>query len=620
MTFSKYLRPKWIILLPLLILLLVAVACGADATPAPVIVEKEVPIEVIKEVLVTVEVPVEVIKEVPKEVIQEVPVTVEVVKEVVMEKVVTKVVLVVATPTAVPEPEPVGNQGGNANYEASGTPTEWDPHQAGNNNSIAGISPLYNQLVEFNPINPGQIIGDLAVSWDSNQDGTAYTFKLVENAKWSDGKAITAEDAAFSIMRMIDPDAARPRAGLLKGSTESAEVVDQYTVKINLSFPSASFLPFLAVDYMKIVPKHVIEADTDINVWKNIVAGGPYLPKDDNQEIGWVHEKNPNYFKRGKPYFDTLTMNYIKDPGTFSAAVEAGKIDVTGPILPISVAEGLALSKKISSSHSLFWTPGNSSLHMLANVNNKPFDDRRVVYAMRLATDQNQFRKIIGDEQYGLGAPFPPDSWYGHTTEELLQLPGYGGLPGSPRSKADDIALAKQVLKEAGYDPPSKLGKIVVQTAGIQWFGDALQLFAQQMRTNLGLDVEVDIVDIGTQIGAFISGEANLSYFGYAINIVDPDDMFGLYGTGGRNWTRWQDDEWLRLFDKQKRVTDVVKRAQILRDLENILLQGEDPYINLGWATYFHILDNKIRTEAGDFVPIHTNQTIMKMEHLWWGK
>jgi peptide/nickel transport system substrate-binding protein len=70
-------------------------------------------------------------------------------------------------------------------------PELWDPHMAGTIGPLAALSPLYNQHVEFNPLNPSEIIGDLAARWEVTENGLTYTFYLHDNVKWWDGKDLT---------------------------------------------------------------------------------------------------------------------------------------------------------------------------------------------------------------------------------------------------------------------------------------------------------------------------------------------------------------------------------------------------------------------------------------------
>jgi len=522
-----------------------------------------------------------------------------------------------ASLTTAPRPTAaaVGVYGGHATLLNYAYPEAWDPHLGGNLAVNAATSPMYNQVVEFNPLNPSEIIGDLATSWEVQDEGLTYIFHLHEHVKWWDGKDLTAEDVAFSINRMIEPGKPRPRVGLLRPMTQVAEVVDRNTVRVRLHYPSPSFLQFLAVDYMKVVPKHVVEAGVDINMWENIVGSGPFKIKGTRRGDSVTYEKNPHYFKKGRPYLDGLTIVAITDAGTAAAAVKAGKIVMTTAATSLGVDDILKLEQDLKGKYTLYWQSVTAVEHFFANVEREPWKDLRIIKALRLATDQHEIQKAFGAGKYLLGAPFPTNSWYGSTTEELLQRPGYS-VP-----KAKDIEAAKALLKDAGYDPPSKLGKRVLTTPTVIWFPDLAQLWAVQMRRNLGLDIEVKIVDGPTGVNVFTAGDFDLALWGYGYNIDDPDDYVNaIYGLGTRNYTRWKNPEFLRLFDQQSRELDREKRRQILRKMEEFLLTVENPYIEVEWVPWFYFISDKVRTEAGLFIPAPTVQTVLKWEHVWLEK
>jgi peptide/nickel transport system substrate-binding protein len=479
---------------------------------------------------------------------------------------------------------------------------------------MAAISPLYNQVVEFNPLTPHEIIGDLAQRWDVTTDGLTYIFHLHEHVQWWDGHDLTAEDVAFSIHRMIEPGKPRPRVGLLRPMTKSAEVIDRHTLQVHLHSPSPSFLKFLAVDYMKVVPKHIIEAGVDINVWENIIGSGPFKIKAARRGDAVTHERNPTYFKQGRPYLDGLTIVAITDAGTAAAAIKAGKIHMT-TTGSLDVEDILKLAQELKGKYTLYWQPMTNQQAFFANVEREPWKDLRIIQALRLATDQQEIQKAFGAGHYLMGAPFPVGSWYGSTTEELLKLPGYR------TPKAQDIAAAKALLKVAGYDPPAKVGKRVLTTSTIWIWPNLAQLWAAQMRRNLGLEIEVKLVDTPTAVTSFVAGDFDIGIFGYAYNIDDPDDYVNaIYGPGARNYTRWRNPEFLTLLDQQSRELDRDKRRQILRMMEDFLLLVEDPYIQVMWHPLFYFVSDKVRTEAGPFIVPETIQTILKREHIWLEK
>ena len=509
-----------------------------------------------------------------------------------------------------------GVQGGHLNILNVGYPEVWDPHLAGTVLALAAISPLYNQVVEFDPLNPKEVIGDLARSWEVTDGGLSFVFHLHDNVKWTDGKDVTAEDVVFSLNRMVEPGKPRPRVGLLRPYIKAVEAMHRHTVKITLNYPSPAFLQFLAVDYMKILPKHVVEAGVDINVWENIVSSGPFKIKSARRGDSVTYERNPTYFKKGRPFVDGFTLLAIADAGTAAAAVKAGRIHMTTGVTALGVDDLLRLAQELKGKYALYWQPTVTDVwHIFGNVEREPWKDLRLIKALRLATDQYELQKGIGAGYWEIGAPFPLASWYGSTKEDLLPLPGYR-LP-----KEQDIADAKALLKAAGYDPPAKLGKRTLNVGTVSVLPDTAQLWVAQMRRNLGLEIEIRLRDGPSTINAQTAGDYDLGIWGYAYNINDPDDYVNaIYGPGSRNYTRWKNPKFLDMLTQQSQEVDREKRRQVLRQMETFLLTEEDPYIPILWKSWTYLVSDKVRTEAGAFVTPPSLQTIHKNEHLWLEK
>ena len=163
-------------------------------------------------------------------------------------------------------------------------PGLWDMHFAGHLTATAvPAGPLHNQLVEFNPVNPTEIIGDLAESWTVSEDGKNYTFRL-RDAPWWDGQPVTAEDIVFSLDRITLPDAVRTRTAALRGFYEyqTAQVVDPKTVEVPVKFATPLFLLNLGTDYMKMYPKHATEnlPQDEANQAGKLLGSGPWMLKE----------------------------------------------------------------------------------------------------------------------------------------------------------------------------------------------------------------------------------------------------------------------------------------------------------------------------------------------------
>lgn len=211
----------------------------------------------------------------------------------------------------------------------------------------------------------------------------------------------------------------------------------------------------------------------------------------------------------------------------------------------------------------------------------------------------------------GFDLPFPPDAWYASRTEDILKMPGFRD------PKDPDIDDAVAILKEAGYETPAKLGKRVLTVPIVLYWPDVAQLWAQQMRRNLGLEIELKLVDVPTAVTTWVSGDFDMGSWGYGYNITDPDDYVNaIYGPGSRNYTRWKNPKFLDMLKIQLSELDKPKRLETLRAMENMLFE-ESPYIELFWAKRNYIVSDKLRTAAGPFVPAETIQTALKWEHVW---
>jgi peptide/nickel transport system substrate-binding protein len=521
-------------------------------------------------------------------------------------------VILLATAAALVRPASAQVRGGQATVLNYAYPEVWDPHMAGTLGALGAISPMYNQIVEFNPVKPTEIIGDLAKSWEVADGGLTYTFQLYDHVKWWDGKDLTAADVAFSLNRMLEAGKPRPRVSQIRPMVKAVEMVDRNTVRVRLNAPSPAFLTFLASDYMKILPKHVLEAGVDINVWDNIVGSGPFKIRTARRGDSVTYERNPNYFKKGRPYLDGLRVMTISDKGTIAAALRGGKIEMTTASFGFDADDAVRLGSDLKGKYTTYWLPPCCIQHFFMNTEKEPWKDLRLIRALRLATDRHEIQKALWAGKALWGAPFPVGSWYGSTPHEL------GGLPGYRMPKDRDIAEAKALLKEAGYDPPSRLGKRVVQVPNTLWYPDLAQLWVAQMRRNLGLEIEIKLVDTPTAISAFTSGNFDIGVFGYGFAIDDPNDYVSIiYGPGPRNYTRWKNSEFLRMLDDQAREPDRDRRKQLLRKMEELLLTVEDSWIEAMWLPLFFFVSDRVRTEAGPFVPPLTIQTVLKQEH-WW--
>ena len=383
MSYRWLLNPKWLVFLPLLVVLVIGVACGGDeATSTPWPTATPVPVA-------------------PSPTATPVPVA--------PSPTATPVPVATPTPTAPPvmaKPEPIF--GGVVPMSNFGNANGWDPHTAAIVQDTHLFGPMYNQVVEYNPLNPSEIIGDLAESWEQSDDGFSYTFRLHKGIKWADGQDLTADDVVFSLQRIIAPGEPRPQVGAMSRYIDRAEKIDEVTVRVHLKFPAPAFINYLGIDYMKIVPKHVVEAGVDISKFGGgLVGSGPFKPV--SYEPGNTHEmeKNPNYFKEGLPYFDGFKATIIKDKGTEIAALKTERIlmGINASLNHQDVEDIVRLEEDqdFMSKYGIFKIQSGSTENLQLNVTKPPFDDDRIRRAVFLALETVTARRLRRVSGWGSG-------------------------------------------------------------------------------------------------------------------------------------------------------------------------------------------------------------------------
>ena len=517
---------------------------------------------------------------------------------------------------------------------ATSNPGFWDVHYGGSMNTVLIPSgPRFNQILEYNPINPGEIIGDLAVSWESYEDGDefGYIFNLHPDATFSDGVPVTADDVVFSIDRItlgqVEDGVLRARTGFLNNFVVhgTAEAIDDKTVKIPLRFPAAGFLPNLASDYMKVYPKHVGEslnqeqANTGVTQADAVAAiqagsptgligSGPWMLREWEKDSGYSYDRNPNYFKEGRPFFDGLRIFLIRDTARRISALQAGQVygtyqPVTGSNRPEDMAR---LEQDTDGRVRAVILEASGVQAFFLNHTKPPFDDPRVRRAMYLGIDRyNAVEKAI----LGFGQPgtfFAPG-----VVEDLADL--QANNPAFMTDRAAALEEARQLLSEAGYADGFEITHNVVNSNPSL---STAETVAPQLREDLGIDIVIQPTDLATMYVGLRDGVANFDGVGTGIILRDPGDIINQFYLQDvlRNPHNWQNDRVDELIDLQNRAVDPAVRQGHLEELADILHQGESHWLPVLWYSSGGAFDYRIR----NYYYPPTVQLIKKWDHVWF--
>ena len=511
-------------------------------------------------------------------------------------------------------------------------PDHWDLHQSCCNPGPGASRDLFNNLVLYDPTDQKTIVGDLASSWEWAEDGLSVTFRIWDNANWSDGQPVTADDVVFSLDRMIQQGVPRPRVKNIRPYYSGSEAVDPKTVKVGTKFPNpAAFLPFLAIDFMSILPKHVLEGRADSEEFfdepENIVGSGAFLFVSQELGQGWEFDKNPNYFKEGLPFVDAKHTFIIKDKDRFVTAFNTDQVDIAhrGSLLPLS--DMVSFKKEWEAKGLGVVYPPGFTLQGLVNMKwtAPPFDDPRVRRAIFLAIDRKELADIDKLGFAKMGQPFFPGTQWASSDEEVASWPGFRYVDkdgelylGDPigvdglQKHPDDIAEAKSLMEDAGL-ADGFVAPYHTYTAN----KNVPVILKQQLKDTLNIELEIKITDTAATVAA--EQGVDFSHFvsvHNGPNIVDPDDvLLGVYLDGApRNPIDYEDPKIRELFEKQKGESDLAARQALIKEAETIIRQGEHHVIQYYWyGDPRWIVPNRVK----NYVPRQTVQYGMGTEHLW---
>ena len=175
-------------------------------------------------------------------------------------------------------------------------------------------SNIYNGLLHMDEeSNPHP---DLAQSWEISPDGLVYTFQLRDNVKWHDGQPLTSADVKFSFENLVGKYNARGREAYR--NIKAIETPNATTVKISLKKVYSPFLEILTAHDGCIMPKHIYEGG---DVFKNPrnndqpIGSGPFKFKEWQKGSHVTLVRNENYFKKGRPFLDSVIYRIIPNAG-----------------------------------------------------------------------------------------------------------------------------------------------------------------------------------------------------------------------------------------------------------------------------------------------------------------
>jgi len=331
---------------------------------------------------------------------------------------------------------------------------------------IFASTPALETLIRINE--SGEWEPFLADNWEVNPDNKTIVFKLKQGIQFHDGAVFNAAAVKANVDQAIEAKQ------IELSDIVSAEVVDEYTVRLRLANWNSAILDALA-NYLWIVSPDAIRDLGKEGLEKQPVGTGPFEFVSWEPDVALRYQKFEGYWQEGKPHLDAVEIRYYQDSMTASSSFKANEIDVFFYV-PDQLANEMQGTAQIAQLSSGFGA-GQEGLIASFKDPSSPFADVRVRKAMGHAIDVEAMIQSIK-----LGYAIPTNQW--GPPAAWSYNPNLKGLPYDPE-------LSKQLLAEAGY--PDGFRTTLYATPNEQMLMTAVQGFL----ANVGIMAEIEMVDSG---------------------------------------------------------------------------------------------------------------------------
>ena len=499
-----------------------------------------------------------------------------------------------ATESAVPDAtsEPVTAQGTGQRQEG-GTlvrlfidPPTLDPHLTTDATSATVIVEVFGGLVTIDP--DLQIAPDLAERWDISDDGRVYTFHLRRDAKFHDGRPVTAEDVQWSLERATNPLTESTVAdqylgdivgvkGKLNGDAQTIaglRVIDESTLELTIDAPKSYFLAKLTYPTAFVLDRENVERNP--RTWFRQPNGtGPFkLSRYDLGET-MIMARN-EFYHLGPP--NLAEVEFILSGGIGMLMYENDEIHLTGVGLA-DLDSVLDPSNRLNPE--LKRAPPTFSVQYIGlNNDEPPLNDPKVRQALNLAIDKSEIASIVLADLVNPAQGILPPGFPGYN-------PGLRGYDYNPER-------ARQLLQESSYGSNlDALPTIILTTAGS--FGADVSLdmevVLQMWERNLGIQVEIQQTEFATFLKDLHRGRFQMFDTGWIADYPDPENFLDIlfHSESSNNHANYNNLEVDALLEQARTETDEAARYGLYNRIEQMIVD-DAPWIPLWYSGESYLL------------------------------
>ena len=513
---------------------------------------------------------------------------------------------------------PANNGGGEAGETAgkekilrtnnSSEPGTLDPALATGTHDSWPMQHIYEGLMKYNE--KGEVVEGVAKEMKVSEDGLTYTFVLRDDAKWSNGDPVTAEDFEFSWKRVLDPETASEYSyqlyylkngeaynnGEATADDVGVKAIDDKTLEVTLESPTEYFPSLVAFYTYYPTQKATVEKNPD---WAKDPSKGDFVTNGPFKCVDWKHNeaielvKNDQYYEADRIKLDGIHFDIIEDQNTAWQRYEGGEYDfLYNP--PTTIVNKL----KQSDSKELSLEDELSTYYYEINTEKKPLNNVKVREALSLAIDR---KSIVENITQGGQVPAEGMVPYGLKDDAGKDFREANGN----FIKEDDkeaVKLLEEGLAEENMTKDDLNGLVIVYNTD-ENHKKIAQAIQEMWNSKLGISMKLENMEFQTLIDRRRQGDFSIARAGWVGDYADPMTMLDLFTTGNpQNNSRWGDPEFDALIKTAKTTVDSKVRMDSMKEAEKILMRDKPvipvyfytaPYVTKPYVTgVFKIMMN----------------------------
>ncbi|WP_060678147.1 peptide ABC transporter substrate-binding protein [Virgibacillus halodenitrificans] len=414
----------------------------------------------------------------------------------------------------------------------------------------------------------------IAESWDISEDQKTYTFHIRENANWSNGDPVTAEDFVYAWKQLLNPETASPAAFLGyfieggeaynngEGSADDVGVkaVDEKTFEVTLNAPTGFFLHVISNPAFFPVNAKVAEENPE---WyaeaDSFVSNGPFKLESWAHDSEMMMVKNDQYWDAETVKLDKVHWAMVNETNTEYQMFESGDLDMTS--IPSDMADQLIDGDNVV-------IEDQAGLYFYRfNVNEEPFQNEKIRKAFALAINQQDIVDFVTKNKEEPATGFVSPGFKDPSGKDFREV--NGDLVKFDPEKAKK--LLEEGMKEEGYD---ELPEVVLSYNTSEDHKAIAETMQSMYKDNLGVEVSLE----NTEWNVFLEDQKGLKHqlsrSSFLFDYGDPVNFLESFITDSTmNRTGWSNKEYDELIANAKSETDEAKRWEYMEKAEKLLAE-----------------------------------------------